>query len=232
MADRPIIFSAPMVRAILDGRKTQTRRVLKPQPEQNEAGLWVWPPPGYKVTRRSWRGFCQTDEDGLRQWFTPPNNACDALPFAPGDRLWVREAWQQWPPENIRAMPERARIYRADTPVDPIVPDWLSIDWDGKFRWRSPIHMPRWASRLTLTVTDVRVQRVQDISEADARAECADGVCWDDWRDYGGPACYRVPFRNFWNTIHGCDAWDRNDWVAPLTFTAERRNIDAGGADA
>lgn len=83
MTDRPILFSGPMVRALLDGRKSQTRRVLKPQPELNEAGLWRYPPFGLPITKRNWKGFCQTDEDGLRSFIRDTPHC----PYAPGDRL-------------------------------------------------------------------------------------------------------------------------------------------------
>lgn len=216
MADRPIIFSAPMVRALLDGRKTQTRRVLKPQPPERPAPnchpsyKQKHPAPyldaycGERATAANPRGMS-------RDWHwwqvddRPGPVACRA-PYAPGDRLWVREAWASDGMVGVR-------YYATD-------------DVHELRRKRSPIHMPRWASRLTLLVTDVRVQRLQEISEADAKAEGVGGVCWEDWRDYGGPSSYRLPFRSLWNSIHGHDAWDDNPGVCALTFTVHRCNID------
>ena len=204
MTDRPIIFSAPMVRALLDGRKTQTRRVLKPRPEQNDSGLWVWPPDWKTGIPRYGIGV-QTDAEGLVQ--SLEYDPARRLGYAPGDRLWVREAWQA---EN-----KRPPFYRADYP-----------EWPGS--WRSPIHMPRSASRITLVVTDVRAQRVQEISEEDAVAE---GVR-DISAEWGGQETFAVPgfgchntarmaFAELWESIHGPGAWARDDWVAALTFRRE-----------
>ena len=194
MSDYPIIFSAPMIRVLLDGRKTQTRRLLKPQPEKNSAGLWVWPPYVTKVTK-NWDGFCQTsDEEDLKRFFTSP--ARKGLPARPGDRLWVREAW---------AKSASGVEYRAD---------FHDASWQQAGPWRPSIHMPRAASRITLTVTDVRVERLQDISEADARAE---GI--DDCDSVCG-------FSELWDSLYGPGSWDANPWVAAIIFTTRMGNID------
>jgi hypothetical protein len=144
-------------------------------------------------------------------------------PYKPGDLLWVREAWRVWslfdgdPPRNMKPGP--AIQYPADDPLSP---------WDS--RTRSPIHMPRWASRITLIVEDVRVQRLQDISEEDAMAEgvdaylpghgCATEVEARALRAEGYPysPSYRDGFGVLWTTIHGPGAWDANPWVAAITF--------------
>lgn len=164
MSDKPIIFSAESVRAILAGGKTQTRRVIKPQPTLPY--LWYGIINGYQA----WTDNAQQGEKGNRE-----ERRC---PYAVGDRLWVRESWLPDPPQdgswdyygftdgeiyNFDALPKRFKkpehvIYKAS---------WNGID----LRWRSLIHMPRWASRLTLEVVSVRVERVQEISEADAIAE-------------------------------------------------------------
>ncbi len=196
MTDRPIIFSAEMVRALLSGRKSMTRRLLKPQPP---TGLM---PECYAIP-----GEAQPVGSG----------------WSRGDRLWVREVFAYgWPVEGNHQLPEcnqeHAITYRADG-NRPF----------GGGRWHSPIHMPRWASRLTLTVTDVRVQRLQDISEADAQAEGLVEVYegWATDRDgrHWGPTA-RASYRVLWNDLHGEDAWDRNPWVTALTFTVHRQNID------
>ena len=104
------------------------------------------------------------------------------------------------------------------------------LDVPSGTRWRPSIHMPRWASRLTLTVTDVRVQRLQEISEEDARAEGA-YPCEGGWSYGGSPLAgttARGAFYCLWNSLHGPDAWSANPWVCALTFTVDRRNIDAG----
>jgi len=214
MTDRPIIMSAPMVRAVLGGRKTQTRRAIK-------AG-----PYGYRLY-----GGEPRKAVGWRL-VGDPDAQCSI--YAPGDRLWVRETWAQWPLDNINAEPKRARIYRA-TDSEPSIAgvskslqDW----WDHKFPWRNPLFMPRWASRLTLTVTDVRVQRVQDISEYDAEAEGAEPMLMDDDGSFflfpdGGR--HRTGFSGLWDHLNAKRGfgWIANPWVVALTFSAEQRNIDA-----
>jgi hypothetical protein len=177
MADRPIIFSAPMVKALIEGRKTPTRRILKPQPVPCLS--WSAPPPGTYPSDKGW----------------------SRLPYELGDRLWVREGacWVSAWGWRYRADNDDLEDKRASGEVGP---------------WRSPIHMPRHASRLTLTVTEVRVQRLQDITLADARAE---GVWFPEL----------FSFLRLWNSLHGPDAWDANPWVCAISFTVEQRNIDA-----
>lgn len=181
MTDRPIIFSAPMVRALLDGRKTQTRRIYRV------------PPGSYVEQGRIW-----AMTDGC-----PHGDA--ALPYAPGDRLWVREAFTEVPMIGPRY--------------------YATNDIPASFKKVSPIHMPRWASRLTLTVTEVRVQRLQEISEEDARSE-GFGSLITTVDKLGPSITARDGFREIWHTLHGPGAWDANPWVAALTFTVHRQNID------
>ena len=191
MTARPIIFSAPMVRALLAGTKTQTRRVLKPQPTCDTPAL---------VTR------------GVR--------------FTVGDRLWVREKWARVPATAYRmSHGVEPTPYPHDTGMAAI----YAASWERSApTWKSPIHMPRWASRITLAVTDVRVERLQAISEADARAEGASyhsgGATghsgWrHDWKDVHADA--RSSFRRLWNSINGPGAWEANPWVVALTFEVE-----------
>lgn len=201
MAEKPIIFSGPMVRAILDGRKTMTRRILKPQPKEPVCVNGVW----YDRAKGG-------DGKPLR------------LPYAVGDRLWVRETWAMACEldENDNPASEMLNYYRADG--EPFS-RWLDPDtgkWRDGIKWRSPIHMPRWASRITLIVTAVKVERVQDICGADTIAE---GVQCDTCEAMKVSACHdsgcfasRQLFRDLWSTIHGPGAWDRNDWVAAISF--------------
>ena len=203
MTDRPIIFSAPMIRALLDGRKSQTRRVLKVQPRFDAQGC------SNADVGGPWWDFWSSDRHETHRF---------KLPYAPGDRLWVREAFS---------------YDRLDVERDGILPPWHWADGNPESGdWSRPkpsIHMPRWASRLTLIVTDVRVQRVQDISEADAQAEglvaAYEGWATDREGRHWGPDA-RASYRVLWNDLHGEDAWERNDWVAALTFTVHRQNID------
>lgn len=204
MTDRPILFSPPMVRALLDGRKTQTRRVLKDQPgDLDRPGMF---------------------DDG--EWYVTSSRGDHqtslAVRFRVGDRLWVRETWA-----DTLSDPNEA-VYRADGER----PHSLLL-------WQPSIHMPRWASRLTLTVTDVRVQRLQDISEEDALAE---GVIWSDEKiafhvpgvphpDPAFPwlsrATAREMYAALWDVINGAGSWGANPWVVALTFTVEQKNIGA-----
>ncbi len=212
MTDRPILFSDPMVRALLEGRKTQTRRVLKPQPLFDAA------------------------DECIGQAF--------ASKFEPGDRLWVKETHcgflgtlpSDWERTGTRtsAMPcgETVHLhYRADGGEIP----WPHL------KWKPSIYMPRWASRLTLLVTDVRVQRLQDIegqhpTESDAIAEGVNAIHHGDGEYYYSafrtephPKNWCDPadaFRELWNSIHGPDAWAENPWVAAISFDVVKANID------
>ncbi|MBC8718218.1 hypothetical protein [Ochrobactrum sp. Marseille-Q0166] len=235
MTDRPILFSAPMVRALLEGRKTQTRRILKPQPPEwaticqqptmlnvlhqwVPSGLWAWSeteqhPP--RVLRR-W----PVNEKREHYWLKPK--------FSTGDRLWVREAWAPltaltYNDPGTQALADGV-FYKAD---DSTI--------EGEIvRWRPSIHMPRWASRITLEVIDVRVERLHDISETDAIAEgvvkVRDACHVIRGFDYDlSGLCHTsavTPFLKLWNHINGPDAWELNPWVAAYTFHVINRNID------
>jgi hypothetical protein len=170
--------------------------------------------------------------------------------FAVGDRLWVRETFQTAMSDGGPCWLYRAnsdRIYpEFDGPDEGAGPSfnydkypsnyaaWAS-DVEARGPWRSPIHMPRWASRIRLTVTDVRVQRLQEISEADAIAEGIErinicGAEWN-WKLYGGaPNCGwsdpRQSYQSLWETINGAGSWDANPWIAAVTFTVARRGDD------
>jgi len=205
MTDRPIIFSAPMVCALMDGRKTQTRRVLKPQPPEG-AKFFAWDVGGAGAFAR----FVVTDDHGNADL------PAARLPAWRGDRLYVREAFC---PRLGYPAPIAKPHYRADGDR----PEWRGL-------WKPSIHMPRWASRLTLTVTDVRVQRLQYITEAYAVAEGVRSTS-DGWSaDTGCGARFfnaQDAFHFLWNSLHGPAAWDANPWVVALTFTVQRGNIDA-----
>lgn len=197
MADKGIIFSAPMVRALIDRRKTQTRRLLR-NPEYYGCPT----------------GDCPHDKQA------ECNAAMAALTrketgYAVGDRLYVRENWQalsfgDYLPTKSR--PADVRFAATDPCAD------LPADARG-YPWRPCIHMPRWASRIWLEVTDVRVQRLQEISEAEAIAEGVDMVAKRNYRDG-----YAV----LWNSLHAKPGtrWDDNPWVVAVGFTANHGNID------
>lgn len=215
MAERPILMNAPMVRATLAGTKTQTRRIVK-----GVALDWL-------------------ERDGFTPEFTaaPENRMC---PYGqPGDRLWVREAWMpdpprdgSWPhvafdgckPHDMELIPEQYRtpkhcLYRAD-------------GHEKLTGWTPSIHMLRWASRITLEITGVRAERLQDISEADCIAEGieprADGWAWytgtdRDWTYTTQP---RTSYRSLWESINGHESWYANPWV----WVVEFKRLEGGAA--
>ena len=210
MKERPIIFSAPMVRAILDGRKTQTRRVVKGVRMFSAEHDARWNP---HVIRPG--GACP---DSWSWWEGPAHGPSmyheAACPYGrPGDRLWVRETFSG--PHCFEA---GAGCGKAATPPskwgrssriwywadgNPLRGDWT--------RPRPSIHMPRWASRITLEVTGVRVERLQDISANDAVAE---GVM--DWAT--GPTSPQRDYRALWESINGPGSWNANPWVWVVEF--------------
>ncbi|EML8046050.1 TPA: hypothetical protein NJF88_002876 [Pseudomonas aeruginosa] len=200
MKERPILFTGPMVRAILEGRKTVTRRVVKPQPDF--LGSMVDPNTPFK-----------TLDAGLHARITCPHGQ-------PDDRLWVREAWA------------------ADAQVDAIAPRdlsqgepiWYPADFSvrqtgcsmiSKGRGRPSIHMPRWASRILLEITAVRIERLQDISEKQALAEGVElegeGVCWAGAAGTASDSPVES-FRLLWELINGAGSWNANPWVWVVEF--------------
>lgn len=212
MKERPILFSKPMVRALMGGTKTQTRRIAK----------------GCNFVSSGGAPLNFTDDD-IKDVLCPYGQ--------PGDRLWVREAWSHDAEslDHCRASAEDAMgggaygpYYRATESA----PDTL--------RWRPSIHMPRWASRITLLITSVRVERLQDISEADAMAEgierLPDPVIDGGWsgpnrftlKGMGAGACaglvsWNAPtatelYQRLWTEINGPGSWDANPWVWVVEF--------------
>ncbi|WP_334034710.1 hypothetical protein [Burkholderia cepacia] len=219
MKERPILFSGPMVRAILEGRKTQTRRVVKHQPPDDVASIIV---SHYHPTIVDRHGEQVPGDEIFGAYSDDGDWGCKSPFGEPGDRLWVREAWQH---SNHPLGPYDADClvhYRADYLDDPHGPDGEKSP-EGKYRtWRPSIHMPRAASRITLEITGVRVERLQSISESDARAE---GVTIEDHHMRGYCAGEHLPpsiraFRDLWD---GLDAdrgqgWDANPWVWAIEF--------------
>lgn len=222
MTERPILFSAPMVRALIAGRKTQTRRVVKPQP-RDVGGLI-----DYRVRFGP--------HEYIYQWprGQTPSEAFvhERCPYGvAGDRLWVRETWCVNPRRHFGVDPSGPDhcLYRADDNSTP----WV---------WTPSIHMPRWASRINLEISGVRVERLQEISEADARAEGIEpnwigpldkgpngfgGDGWTEevgWHNYmtdeDGEPCYtpRESFESLWQSINGRESWTENPWVWVVEF--------------
>jgi hypothetical protein len=184
MKERPILFSGPMVRAILDGSKTQTRRTFKGTTEHK--GPYN---PAYMEAHQQANGWGRICPHG-----------------APGDRLWVRETWAH-ERDGTGCPDDTGVLYRATDP-----------GWDDEgtgLRWRPSIFMPRIASRILLEITDVCVQRLQEISEEDARAEGAIGALNDS---IGDNWCAREAFAALWESINGTGSWHANPWVWAITF--------------
>lgn len=227
MTDRPIPFSAPMVRAILEGRKTQTRRVLK--------GAWQSALEGHDRVK-TWFAPSDIPREGIpNQWAQSGiwaekhgprgyNRFLGYAPYRPGDRLWAREAWRTisaFDDTRPRELPRHAPIfYEIERPEN--------ADYG---RLRPGMFMPRWASRITLIVESVRVERLQDISEADARAE---GPTWAEGPyfpngvpEHTVPPGWRARFAHLWDSINGTRRWEANPWVAAITFRAILANIDS-----
>lgn len=209
MKERPILFSGPMVRAILDGRKTQTRRVVKLPPHIKHHEL--------DLTRMQ-DGY----PDGVRPIWgddEEPNLFSTRNPFGkPGDHLWLKETWRQYSRsecacyDDCQCPPSGTVFYRADH--------------DEEIKWRPSIFMPRWASRITLEITGVRVERLQEISEEDAKkegieSEGGDPKMWKSynpklgWLSVDDPA---MSYRTLWESINGPGSWDANPWVWVIEF--------------
>lgn len=171
--ERPILFSAPMVRALLAGTKTQTRRIVKPQPfkpDPSRPSYFPFQPEDWVWSANSWSSTISNSPEGPAGW--AKHCPCGQ----PGDRLWVRETFQPLFADGMQHGDEGidwgtgAGYAVRYTATDKVV-EWVDGDDEVTSRCKPSIHMPRWASRLTLEITSVRVERLQSISEADAAAE-------------------------------------------------------------
>ena len=222
--ERPIIMSAPMVSAILDRRKSQTWRLLKPQPPADwrpahwcELHRAVDGEPVEPRTKRDVLGWGWCEDDGLRGFTSP---------YAPGDLLWVRERCRA---EELGDGLDGVR-YLADDHFAPIENTREAADrWMDLYHYRyerhgrgatvPPIHMPRWASRITLRVTEVRVQRLQEISYDDCRDEATECPIHGAIR-HTACSALRVGFAATWDDLNDKPGarWDDNPWVAAIRF--------------
>lgn len=264
MKERPILFSGEMVRRILDGSKTQTRREIKGT--FDIASFPTWPCGGGPTALgghgpheppRLPGGFHYHDANGFN-W-----GELSCRHGNVGDRLWVRETFYcddyRYPDGPVKEMRDLLE-YRADHDCR----NWEAgcpCSCDGARRrsaWRPSIHMPRWASRIDLEITGVRVERLQDISEEDARAEgCKPSMHQETWTAYdtateGYPTFYADPtgreglenvrhhperemssardaFRTLWLSINGLESWDANPWTWVLNFKRAAPPTDGGG---
>lgn len=254
MKERGMIFNGEMVRAILDGRKTQTRRIMAPQPADDiERGTFPNP------EAIGWKSSLRHKHGSTTAHFCPYGK--------PGDRIWVRETWgvvsheldedgriQPWTPDRpataIHEMPfgngyySGHAIYAADGDFT-----WGDDDGyeDGRSCWKPSIHMPKAASRILLEITDVRVERLNAISEQDAQSEGVHNEVWDQTvvaRNYAVideffqfwsedmphyvemNQLYRSSFRSLWESIYGAENWQANPWVWVISF----KRVEGGAA--
>jgi hypothetical protein len=228
MKERPILFSGEMVRAILDGRKGQTRRVVKPQPPHSDRVLRA---PVEIEPGRAW---------GQEGQFIPVAYTVDCshyrepilCPYGEvGDRLWVRETWQY--ALNVTNDPGMHSFNNCKT--NPATGEKYIIYYRAMYNehddprgWSSPIHMPRWASRITLEITDIRVERLQDISEEDARAEGFSVTERAGIDSSFGNAIARAWFRGLWDSINAKrgHSWASNPWVWVIAFKQVESEVD------
>ncbi|CAN7406623.1 hypothetical protein LJR074_002569 [Acidovorax sp. LjRoot74] len=204
--ERPILFSGTMVRALLDGSKTQTRRVVKPAPQMvtdNTITTWDGHPAALQYQLERMGKGCHYGQ--------------------PGDRLWVRETWRgivktsaPWDDCTTygvaQYVPDQAECRRIE---------YAATFGEGAKGWRPSIHMPRWASRITLEITRVRVERLQDISDADCVAEgcgALPSAIGCPMTSVPGETVPRTMFRALWESINGPASWAANPWVWAVEF--------------
>ncbi|RLZ06841.1 hypothetical protein EAH57_15030 [Acinetobacter sp. 2JN-4] len=218
MKERPILFSTEMVKAILEGCKTQTRRIMRRQPDAVEYFKC-----GEETTDTNAKYAilrCYNNPNGFKKcasgWSADARYKTPFHEFNVGDQLWVRETWQIIGDPATLPCQLHNLIYRADYPncVDKrydTIPDISEV------KFKPSIHMPRWASRIQLEITNIRVERLNDISESDCLKE---GVGSPILRD-----CKKPKFMQLWESINGGGSWSRNPWV----WVVEFKIIQGGG---
>jgi len=210
MRERPIIFSSEMIRAILKEKKTQTRRPIKPQPH----------PEAFSINHHR-----HIEKGDYVTWINPFGEAI--CPYGkPGDRLWVKETWRIISLDGL--LQARKVEYKADRKMKEFYHDSMfniheSGDWPPSawgygdsfkdIRWCSPFFMPRWASRITLEIINIRIERLQEIDPMDALHE----GCHIDWSIEN---CPEKQFQRVWDSIYAKKGfgWDKNPWVWVIEF--------------
>jgi hypothetical protein len=224
---RPIIMSGPMIRALLEGRKTQTRRIAKPQP--------IWNGTFWNLYESGW-------SDDFAVPAMPGHSLATCNPYGTnGDLLWVRERFIPDPP--IDGWSGDIEWNGCGRPIAGVPTHYRSpkncifhATWEGSdLNWDSPIYMPRWASRLTLELTSVHIERARNISSADALAE---GIYFDKIGYTAGyigkaginqewSATPEIAFFNLFRAVNGKDSLEANPWCWALTFQVHQQNVDA-----
>ncbi|HAK8809939.1 TPA: hypothetical protein H2X42_001007 [Salmonella enterica] len=213
MSERGMIFNAEMVNAILSGRKTQTRRPIKWKQtrfteiaERDDGSLWPW---------------AEDCERGGDIWFACPYGEV-------GDCIWVRETWAE-----AGASAPDLKLYRANYPAH-VPTHYENVPPAEDVRWTPSIHMPRWASRITLEIIDVRVERLHSISERDALREglfqlpASGRYCLQPGMQYFGMASHNAKevYSWLWASIYGEESWAANPWVWVIEF----KRVEGGAA--
>ncbi len=236
MKERPILFNTEMVKAVLDGKKYQTRRVVKPQPDTS---LWK---PEALLKEKEWRQrYCQGPHHHIEENMWCLYNKDDsntAMPYVGvkcpygqvGDRLWVRETFKPFQPHHEEGI-IRGYQYKADKSFNYIPPlaedEGCLINKIGSGKWKPSIHMPRAACRITLEIVNIKIERVQDITHDDALAEGIEHSLWEyscePYRNYNEPrmapgrncSSARTSFYTLWNSINEKRgfSWNTNPWV-------------------
>jgi hypothetical protein len=243
MSERPILFSGLMVRAILEGRKTQTRRVVRVPRSCRRHHVTGFYGPEWWLGQHPVKGWwaCYPSAPSLAMAADQTARGVEGFPCPygqPGDTLWVRERALYW---CGGAGGTSQVAYADDSELESLLADQREMAVHhavrdaqglervaGNWKWRPSIHMPRWASRLMLRVEDVRVQRLQGISEEDALAE---GVTWPSGeqerniRKWGDPQTARMRFADLWDSINAKRgySWESNCWVWAITFSRVER---------
>lgn len=203
MTERGMIFNGEMVRAILDGRKTQTRRIIK--------DCTVGRDPISKFIQIGKKFIGCYPED-------VPELIRECCPYGvPGDRIWVRETWAE-----AGASAPDLKLYRANYPAH-VPTHYENVPPAEDVRWTPSIHMPRWASRITLEISGVRVEQLKSISEEEAQSEGVARLREGFWKHYQPgwtqhQLSARGSFATLWNSIYGSGEWDRNPWVWVIEF--------------
>ncbi len=226
MKERPVIFNGEMVRAIIDGRKTQTRRLVpewqrpKPYPENDGEHHYNWMAVAQSDRRWGYGVFGETEEACAKEL-----SIMAPCPFGnAGDRLWVRETFMDLTGTGIEATTGKFEgfAYRADTPAGSYGDE---VRKEYGMKWTPSLHMPRKACRILLEITAVRVERLNDISESDAKSEGVKpaGDMLPDYPDTfltpnGDFATAKVAFQRLWQSIYGEESWGDNPWVWVIEF--------------
>jgi len=215
MKERPIIFSSEMIRAVLDNKKSQTRRPIKPQPELDVCRGWWWKGKCYGIVASLYG-----NKFPVAKLIQDMRTAC---PYQIGDILWVKQTCKYYGYAGGIILVDKAGL--TWRPNDFLPQDvWVEFADKYRNRWCPAIFMPKWASRITLEIINIRVERIQDISEEDAIVEGVDGALFAD----DGSPDYILAFRYLWDSIWAKKGfgWDQNPWVNVIEFRRIENEMD------